>query len=775
MVKKRLPPDKAVEVEAVVHGMDRTVLVKRDQLDQNVRRYIGHRSNGMEYQRSRGIDNTGMRSCDQAVDLSFDHQKIGDGTVGDLLQLSHLISAALGGAPGLIDYKMYLEHLSSSRDEFGAQALLGPLDGKVLEKISIDTLQANELKLNQLGLDGMISAHLETRKHQRVIDGGMSLEMLRSFFNGFPELEQLIELMEHGAKWLHKDDFECNGLIGSKMFSKSYLDNMDVCNHTVAEGIVKGQILAIPLSAFSKDEIRQLHSQPYLLASKFDIKGKPTSTGRLCLDGSNGGCKSRNASIDQKLLDETYRPEVLTNASELSEAACVIRDRHPTEKIYGTMIDVTNAYGQNLQSVATAKTCCSLVKTVVEGSEIVVVCIYAEMVFGGTESGAAYALLGRAINWAHNRAYRQSARYVDDHSLINAASKIEQSEVLCVRIITALFGRFGVNPKKLIRYEEDLISIGWEFNLRRDVWTVKPKPKGIRKLFAAVFLHIAVGQKVVKAKLMEEVVGVLNHYLRVIPLAETSIKSLYACMDYSGYHRDCKLSDAAQDDLTWLRAVILICMSQPDLVSISIDHLRLHPVVEAYIKTDAATSTGGGGALSDHPEEGKLTLCEERIRWSELEFNIFQAQGVSINVLELFAGIYHVLLWGNRLRGKVVKLFIDNTSAVSWLNNRRGNVKSVGGIALLRVLSVYCMIAKIRIICEHIPGVENILADKLSRDLFIVVQDTKEDITEDKNWWRDLSRKACCRKLLKIAIVEPEKLHLRSLLEVVQHLLSIHG
>ena len=239
-MENRLPPDKAVEIEAVVHWLDRTVLVERDQLGQSVWRYIGHRSNGIGgYHRSSGIDNTGMRSCDQAADLFFDHQKIGDRAVGDLLQLSHLISAALGGAPGLIDYKMYLEHLSSSRDEFGAQALLGPLDGKVLEKIPIDTLQANALKLNQLGLDGMISAHLETRKLQRVIDGGMSLEMLRSFFNGFPELEQLIELMEHGAKWLHKDDFECNGLVGTRLLSKSYLDNIDVCYHTVVKELQK--------------------------------------------------------------------------------------------------------------------------------------------------------------------------------------------------------------------------------------------------------------------------------------------------------------------------------------------------------------------------------------------------------------------------------------------------------------------------------------------------------------------------------------------------------
>ena len=36
----RLSPDKAVAVEAVVHWLDRTALVERDQLVQSVERYI---------------------------------------------------------------------------------------------------------------------------------------------------------------------------------------------------------------------------------------------------------------------------------------------------------------------------------------------------------------------------------------------------------------------------------------------------------------------------------------------------------------------------------------------------------------------------------------------------------------------------------------------------------------------------------------------------------------------------------------------------------------
>ena len=57
----RLSMDKAVAVEAVIHWVDKTVLVDRDQLVQSVECYIGHTSNGMyRYHWSRGIDNAGI-------------------------------------------------------------------------------------------------------------------------------------------------------------------------------------------------------------------------------------------------------------------------------------------------------------------------------------------------------------------------------------------------------------------------------------------------------------------------------------------------------------------------------------------------------------------------------------------------------------------------------------------------------------------------------------------------------------------------------------------
>ena len=766
----RIPPDKVVDSDNQIQEVD--VVATRQLPSSFVRSQLKSDHSGDDVvQGSNGSVND---------DALVSHRVKGmNGTVVattlvDLVDLSHKICDVLDSDSGRISNETFQKLLSSASDEFGEHLLLGPLD-KVLNVIPIESVVENSRRVKEIGLDNVILNHISSKRQERIDNGGMSIPMIRSFFNEFPQLDDLIDLVENGAKWLQKDDFVCNGLAGCNKFSKSYLENIEVCNHTIANGIETGQIIPLFLDELADEQVSELHLQSYELASKFGVDGKPSSTGRLCQNSSDGGAKSRNSGIDRELMGRVYPPECLTNGSKISELACEVRDRHPNEKIFGTMIDITNAYGQNLQSLRTAKTSCSLAKVLHNGKMRVVVCIYVEMMFGGAESGAAYALTGRAISWAHNRAYHQSERYVDDFSLLNSMSKIISSEELCVRIICALFGKFGVNPDKLIRYEEDLISIGWRFNLRRDVWKVMPKPKALRKLFACVFVWIAIGQQIVTSKLLEKVVGVLNHYLRVIPLAEASIKSLYACMDYSGFQHVVTLSREAMDDLDWLRAVIMICMMDPELMCVSIDHFRINVIVEAYVRTDAATTIGGGGALGMQADEDSPVILEARIRWSDLEFRIFVSQGVSINILELFAGIYHVLLWGDQLKGKVVKLFCDNTAAVSWLNSKRGNVKSVGGVALLRVLSVYCMIQKIRIVSEHIPGIKNIRADRLSRELYVILQDGSEESTEDENWWRGLSREATCRKLLKIAIVQPELLHLKQLLGVVQYLLSTPG
>ena len=173
-------------------------------------------------------------------------------------------------------------------------------------------------------------------------------------------------------------------------------------------------------------------------------------------------------------------------------------------------------------------------------------------------------------------------------------------------------------------------------------------------------------------------------------------------------------------------------------------------------------------------DSNKSPLATSRVRWSTEELQMFESMRVSINVLEFFQQAYSVLLWGNILSGNVVQLFCDNTAAVAWIESSRGNVRAVGLMPIVRLLTVYCFIKKIRLVSTHIPGVDNIFADKLSRELFLIVKEEAVN-TETDNWWKSLPREEVCRELLKIAIVKPNMLHLNQLLGLLRHLLSTVG
>ena len=65
------------------------------------------------------------------------------------------------------------------------------------------------------------------------------------------------------------------------------------------------------------------------------------------------------------------------------------------------------------------------------------------------------------------------------------------------------------------------------------------------------------------------------------------------------------------------------------------------------------------------------------------------------------------------LRGRVVRINVDNTAAISWLNKLRA--KHVHGQVWVALLIYVMLEYSITIICIHIAGVANVTADALSR------------------------------------------------------------
>ena len=87
--------------------------------------------------------------------------------------------------------------------------------------------------------------------------------------------------------------------------------------------------------------------------------------------------------------------------------------------------------------------------------------------------------------------------------------------------------------------------------------------------------------------------------------------------------------------------------------------------------------------------------------------------GYSINALEIFAVTVSVRLWGRQYAGKKILIYCDNEQAVSAINSGKTRETLVG--TCVRQLWLEVSTFGFQLKAVHLPGVENRLADSLSR------------------------------------------------------------
>ena len=95
-------------------------------------------------------------------------------------------------------------------------------------------------------------------------------------------------------------------------------------------------------------------------------------------------------------------------------------------------------------------------------------------------------------------------------------------------------------------------------------------------------------------------------------------------------------------------------------------------------------------------------------RWSKQESDLH------INVLELKATFLAIQAFLKNQSNLAVKLRLDNTTAVTYVNNQ-GGTRSPSLTLLTLELWNWCLQRNILITAEHLPGVSNVLADRESR------------------------------------------------------------
>ena len=156
------------------------------------------------------------------------------------------------------------------------------------------------------------------------------------------------------------------------------------------------------------------------------------------------------------------------------------------------------------------------------------------------------------------------------------------------------------------------------------------------------------------------------------------------------YDKTLSLSSQARSDLQWV------------IENITQWNGRLFhvPKIDIYIGSDA--SLIGWGAVS-----GSLSASG---RWSQSESKHH------INYLELLASFHGLQCFVFNSRSIHVRLAVDNSSAVAYINNM-GGVRSPLLDSLSRSIWEWCKLRDVFISAQHIPGKVDTQTDTLSREI----------------------------------------------------------
>lgn len=646
--------------------------------------------------------------------------------------------------------------------------------------LEMDLVNQDIRDVEEIGLEACLKKRTQAL---RIAD----LELVTEMGRGYEHLDILLDLLKHGMRSFVLDTFKPNGMSLKYRQSKSYTSWRALCNKHVFKLRQQGRAIIIPWEAVEPKLRARIHINTLILAQS----SNPDGEGRCCLNASYSlrlskqeTMSSLNEGTDITASDRIYAPHNLPGLRDICDLAMAARARADLtgERVVGATVDVADAYRQFTLSFDAA-----LHRTVmlyIGENSIPHLAVITVNNFGDTRAGHVYGIGGRFVDFCHEKAmgYKASATYVDDTVMLDAESQIEKSREECRKPIKAMFTEKGIKPPKDVFHGEQLVALGWHFDLRREVWRVAPKERGRIKMYAALFLLLpvqlekAMRNKSVFNRTLHKVASIVTWYSAVFRVAKPFTHAIWKNVGYGNMHNEkVNLSQSCVRDLEFWRIIVLASMKDPHFFSSRIDQLATKPNADVSITTDASKLVGGGAWIQF--EDGSTQECF--IRWTEDELGVIKGTtsgfeaGISINVLEFFMVMYAILFWGDQLKGKTVEIFCDNTSAISWVMKLRGNNKSPVAEALVQLFTIYVMANEIAVVARHIKGIDNVQADMLSRLLSLQEKLNLEKGIEDTGegpWWTGLAREEVCRKLLMVSITMPLRMPLSQLLDLVKGL-----
>ena len=602
-----------------------------------------------------------------------------------------------------------------------AQAIVDELH---LEDVSSDpevfdlaTVDLTTGIMKEVGLNKLIADRIALKKFR-----GLTKPALAQLTAALPNGPSVMDLMTGGQRAFMCPEFTPNG---GKHFrqSKSYSVGRAACHRTLQKMMAAGEILAVRLDQVPREDLASIHVSRLLRAPK---PGEPD--GRICLHASStegGGSWSLNGGYDLASSDQVYPQPYLPDVHAVCEMICQRQELFPDQQLHGATADVKSAYCQIPLSVDASHLRATIIT--VGPEKIRVLILYLVSIFGDTRAGHTYCVVGQAISDLHNLGLQtpRSLTYIDDGILVDPQPQLASSLGAYVDLITHFFGTEGISKKKIVTFSASLTAIGWTFNLHKDIWRVRPKDRGLAKLYLALFYSFppectsSNDRRFFQRRTILQLAGILNWYSVAIPTGPAFVLSIYHTAGFGPLDGKVRLSDNAKHDIEWWRAVLLFGLFDDSHLSLStpIHLMRSNPEVIWVLTTDASTSVGGGAWLSRFADPTFTPHGKGCLRWTVDELAAIASNPGIINILEYITVIYYVLCWGHLFRNSVVAVRCDNTAAVSWLSKNRSGGQLKAAYDLVQIAALFMASYNIKLLCTHLAGILNILADDLSRDV----------------------------------------------------------
>lgn len=297
--------------------------------------------------------------------------------------------------------------------------------------------------------------------------------------------------------------------------------------------------------------------------------------------------------------------------------------------------------------------------------------------------------------------------WCDDHIGVepDLGSRLAEADISLRGAMVSVLGPLAINDKKFTPFFQHGKVLGLDWDLQQFTLGLPTEKlsRGVARI-ASVLKDDAVSRS-----RADRLMGSLRYLSLCCVSARSFVGSLSRRLGSIHRFKRHLLTPADRADLKWAACTLL----SGELTSVSLRIFTKSQPVDYHLFMDA--SDLGLCALNPRLQsyftisfsaEERLAIVEEHPDWH-------------INIRELTSVILSVLAWGPFWRKREncarlhIQCYIDNTSAVAWVNRRAAPTHA--GQQLLRLLAYLEILYHLHVTATHIPGTLNVLADAGSR------------------------------------------------------------